>query len=44
MSDVAVGLVKEYQFAHADDKVVITAGVPFAQAGSTNILHIATVK
>jgi pyruvate kinase len=44
MSEVAVGLVKEYEFAKADDKVVITAGVPFAQAGSTNILHIATVK
>ncbi|MGE3770661.1 MAG: pyruvate kinase [Bdellovibrionales bacterium] len=44
MSLRAVALVKEHDLAKVGDKVAITAGVPFAQAGSTNILHIATVE
>ncbi|MGB8273826.1 MAG: pyruvate kinase [Alphaproteobacteria bacterium] len=30
--------------AKVDDRIVITAGVPFGKAGTTNILRIATVK
>lgn len=44
MSEIAVQKVKQNGFAKAGDLIVITAGVPFAQAGSTNILHVAVVK
>ena len=30
--------------AKTHDKIVITAGVPFGQPGSTNVLHIADIK
>lgn len=43
MSAIAVRKVKENGFAQAGSLIVITAGVPFAQAGSTNILHVAVV-
>lgn len=39
----AVGIAEDEGFAGAGDQVVITAGVPFGQAGSTNILRIAKV-
>jgi pyruvate kinase len=31
-------------FATHGDEVVVTAGVPFGQAGTTNALRVATVK
>ena len=27
--------------AHANDRVIIMAGIPFGTAGSTNVLHVA---
>ncbi|HEX2943397.1 MAG TPA: pyruvate kinase alpha/beta domain-containing protein, partial [Rhodopila sp.] len=31
-------------FANHGDEVVVTAGVPFGQSGTTNALRVATVK
>ena len=31
-------------FAGHGDEIVVTAGVPFGQAGTTNALRVATVK
>ena len=31
-------------FAVRGDEIVVTAGVPFGQAGTTNALRVATVK
>lgn len=43
MAARGVKLTKEHGLAKEGDRIVITAGVPFAQAGSTNILHVAKV-
>lgn len=43
MSAIAVQKVRAHGFAKVGELIVITAGVPFAQAGSTNIMHVATV-
>jgi len=40
----ACGVVQSSGFAHYDQRIVITAGVPFGTPGSTNILRIARVE
>ncbi len=37
----AAGAAREHGFASAGDQIVVTAGVPFNQPGSTNILRVA---
>ena len=37
----AVRAAKASGFAHPSDQVVVTAGIPFNVAGSTNILRVA---
>lgn len=39
---IAIKTAKEMGFAKAGDEVIITAGIPFAKAGKTNIIHITT--
>jgi pyruvate kinase len=43
MTDLACKTALEQGFAVAGDNVVIAAGVPFGQAGTTNMLRLATV-
>jgi len=33
-----------HDFAHAGDKLVVLAGVPFGTPGSTNVIHVATIR
>ncbi len=40
----AARLAREEGFARAGDSVVVAAGIPFGQAGTTNSLRVATVK
>ena len=40
---VAVNYVKEAGYAKLDDEIIITAGIPFATHGNTNLIHIAKV-
>lgn len=40
---VAVNYVKEAGYAKSDDEIIITAGIPFATHGNTNLIHIAKV-
>jgi len=42
--DWATKLAKEKGLAIAGDRIVLTAGVPFGQQGSTNVLRIAQVE
>ena len=35
--------IKNKNLVKADDSVIITAGVPFGNAGSTNLLRIAKI-
>jgi pyruvate kinase len=44
MTDLACRTALEEGFARAGDNVVIAAGVPFGQAGTTNLLRLATVR
>lgn len=44
VAPIAIKLAKEAKLAKTDDEIIITAGIPFAQKGNTNVLHIATVK
>ncbi len=44
MEKKAAAAVLARDFAEADDRIVITAGVPFGTPGTTNILRIARVK
>lgn len=44
MVERACQLVVTHNMAHAGDKLVITAGVPFGTPGNTNILRIARVE
>ncbi|MBY0501246.1 MAG: pyruvate kinase [Alphaproteobacteria bacterium] len=37
-------LAEQEGFAHVNDRIIVTAGVPFRVAGSTNILRIARIK
>ena len=43
MVNIACGIVKNKNLVKADDNVIITAGVPFGNAGSTNLLRIAKI-
>jgi pyruvate kinase len=43
MTDLACRTALDEGFARAGDNLVIAAGVPFGQAGTTNMLRIATV-
>jgi len=40
---VAQKIVKEKGVAHKGDEIVITAGMPLAEKGNTNVLHITTI-
>lgn len=37
----AVRVVRKYQFANETDQILVTAGIPFNQPGTTNILRVA---
>ena len=43
MVNIACGIVKNKNLVQTDDSVIITAGVPFGNAGSTNLLRIAKI-
>ncbi len=43
MTDLACKTALHEGFAKAGDNIVIAAGVPFGQAGTTNMLRLATV-
>ena len=43
MVNIACSVAKDKKLVSADDNVVITAGVPFGNAGSTNLLRIAKI-
>jgi pyruvate kinase len=38
----AVQVARDQGYATAEDKIVVTAGVPFNVEGTTNILRVAT--
>ena len=40
----AARAARNYGFATEEDKIVVTAGIPFNQPGSTNILRVAPVQ
>lgn len=42
-ADHASNIAKEHKLAHKGERFIITAGVPFATKGSTNILRIAEI-
>ena len=41
VSPVAVQIAKNLRLAKKNDEIIITAGIPFAKKGKTNIIHIA---
>ena len=41
VSPVAVQIAKNLKLAKKNDEIIITAGIPFAKKGKTNIIHIA---
>ena len=43
MVKIACSIAKEKKLVEKDDNVIITAGVPFGNAGSTNLLRIAKI-
>jgi len=43
MVNIACSVAKDKKLVSSDDNVVITAGVPFGNAGSTNLLRIAKI-
>jgi len=43
MVSIACSIIKEKNLAQSGDSIVITAGVPFGNAGSTNLLRIAKI-
>ena len=43
MVNIACSIVKNKNLVKADDSVIITAGVPFGNAGTTNLLRIAKI-
>ena len=43
MVSIACNIIKEKKLAQTGDAIVITAGVPFGNAGSTNLLRIAKI-
>ena len=40
----AARVAREHGFADEEDRIVVTAGIPFGVAGSTNILRVATAN
>jgi pyruvate kinase len=44
MVSKACRVAREEAIAEPDDKLVITAGVPFGTPGATNVLRIASVE
>lgn len=44
MVAAAVGAAVREGFAKAGERVTVSAGLPFGESGTTNLLHIATVK
>ncbi len=44
VTPIALNTAEKLKLAKSGDEIIITAGIPFAKKGSTNILHIATVK
>lgn len=44
VTPVAIQYAKETTLAKEGETLIITAGIPFARKGNTNILHVATVK
>jgi pyruvate kinase len=40
----ALKLAEQEGFAKPGDEVVVVAGMPFGQPGTTNVLRVATVK
>ena len=43
MVSIACNVAKDKKIAISGDSVVITAGVPFGNAGATNLLRIAKI-
>ncbi len=43
VTPLAVKYVKDLGYAKTDDEIIITAGIPFATHGNTNLIHIAKV-
>jgi pyruvate kinase len=43
MVEAACTFAKIENFAKLDDYIVITAGIPFGQAGGTNMIRIAKI-
>ena len=43
MVSISCKIIKEKDLAKPGDSIVITAGVPFGNAGSTNLLRIAKI-
>jgi pyruvate kinase len=43
MTAVACEIARRERFAEAGQTIVAIAGLPFGEAGSTNLLHIAAV-
>ncbi len=44
VTPIAIQSAKDVHLAKPGDELIITAGIPFAKKGNTNILHVATVK
>ncbi len=44
INSIAVEKAKEKGMVEAGDRIVITAGIPFQEKGTTNIMHIAEIK
>jgi len=44
VTPIALSMAEKLKLAESGDEIIITAGIPFAKKGNTNILHIATVK
>jgi pyruvate kinase len=40
----AARAARDHGFAGQDDRIVVTAGIPFGVSGSTNILRVATAN
>ena len=44
VSPIAIKEAVAKHFAKKGDDIIITAGIPFALKGNTNIIHVLTVK
>lgn len=44
VSPIAVEIAKDLKLAQKGQEIIITAGIPFAKTGKTNILHITVVE